>query len=383
MIGKLAVWQATTQRYTRLFPVRIVFLLVLLMILVFISLSAVSTGAVRIQRDVVFKVSVDAIAEKLHLDYDSGLDYTARCLPGQSCIQRDAALIREIRWPRVIMAGLVGASLAIAGTALQGALRNPLADPGLIGASSGAAVGAVTAILLGVNIGDVLHSDAPALARLTQSLFAFTAALITTFGVFRLARWQGRTDSTSLLLIGLAINTMASAFIGLATFISDIREVNDIVFWTLGSFAEIFWRDVYVVVPFTVLSVVILPFLARQLNLMTLGEAEAQHLGVNAERLRMICVALAAMTVGVSVAFAGIIGFVGLVVPHLIRFFTGPDHRIVLPASVLTGAILMIAADLWARTVAIPTEVPVGIVTALFGGPVFLVLIILSRRGRG
>lgn len=355
----------------------------LLVVLIFISLNAISTGAVDIKQDVVFKVSLDAVADNLHIDYDSGLDYSARCLPGQPCIQRDAALIREIRWPRVIMAGLVGAGLAMAGAALQGALRNPLADPGLIGASSGAAVGAVTAILLGVNLGDVFNSDAPALARLTQSLFAFGAALITTFGVFRLARWQGRTDSTTLLLIGLAVNTMASAFIGLATFISDSREVNDVIFWSLGSFAEIFWRDVYVVVPFTGLSVAILPALARQLNLMTLGEAEAQHLGVNAERLRMTCVGLAAMTVGVSVAFAGIIGFMGLVVPHMIRFFTGPDHRIVLPASVLLGAILMIGADLWARTVAIPTEVPIGIVTALFGGPVFLFLIILSRRGRG
>lgn len=382
MIGRISAWQAATQRYSRLPSVRVALLLTLTLILLLVSLSAVSTGAVNIKRDIVFKVSVDAIADNLNFDYDSGLDYSARCLPGQPCIQRDAALIRDIRWPRVIMAGLVGASLAMAGATLQGVLRNPLADPGLIGASSGAAVGAVTAILLGLNIGDIVQSDAPALARLTQSHFAFGAALIVTFLVFRLARWQGRTDSTALLLIGLAINTMATAYIGLATYISDKREVNDVIFWSFGSFAEIFWRDVYSVIPFTALGIIALPPLARQLNLMTLGEAEAQHLGVNAERLRLICVGLAALLVGVSVAFAGIIGLVGLAVPHLIRLFTGPDHQIVLPASVLTGAILMIAADLWARTVATPTEVPIGIVTALFGGPIFLVLIVLSRRSK-
>jgi iron complex transport system permease protein len=288
-------------------------------------------------------------------------------------------LIRNIRLPRVVLGGLVGMGLALAGASLQGVFRNPLVDPGLVGISSGAAVGAVTAILIGIDTGRILgYADGE---RLAQSIFAFVGALLMTLLVYRLAYRQRRTDSTTLLLVGLAINAIAASYIGMVTYIAGPAQIGDISFWTLGSAAEAFWRDVLLMTPFVMGGLLICWMLAPQLNLMALGEAEARHLGVHVERLRVITMTVSALMVGIGVAMVGMVGFVGLVVPHLIRLLFGPDHRLLIPSSALGGAIFVIAADWFARTIALPTEVPLGVVTTLVGGPFFLFLILIYRRG--
>lgn len=346
-------------------------LLLLLVILLFLAIYyGIGSGAVEIDAATIRQVIVDRVSDRLGLGYQSDLDYQDRMTA------LHAALILDTRLPRVVMGGLVGAALAMAGTALQGVFRNPLADPGLIGISSGGAVGAVTAILLHIRLGSVGHGE-----RLAQSLVAFAGAILTTLLVYRLAYRHRRTDSVTLLLVGLAVNAIAAAYVGMATFIADQGEAGDIVFWTLGSLVGIFWRDVHIMLPVTLGGLVVLPVLARQLNLIALGEAEARHLGVAVERLRVIVMLLSALMIGVGVALVGIVGFVGLVIPHTLRLLFGPDHRWLLPISAIGGAALVIAADVFARTVAVPSEVPLGVVTTLIGGPFFLFLILIYRGG--
>ncbi len=401
---------------------------------------AIAWGAVTIPGETIRAVLLDDLAQTLGLSYDSGLDYTDRLT------QRDAILISEIRLPRVILAGMVGAGLALAGAALQGVFRNPLADPGLIGIANGAASGAVTAILLGadfaalaglddlrqlppglrtlgvvimgaglavlltllfrmvgrgltgawwrllgvalllavlltVALGELLIEDVS--ERLTGALFAFFFALAITALVYRLAYRERRTEGASMLLIGLAINAIAAAYIGMVTFIVGPSETGDIVFWTLGSAAQAFWRDVHLMMPFLLIGLVVLPALAGQLNVMALGAAEARHLGVNVDVLRLVVLLVAALLTGIGVALVGVIGFVGLFVPHLARILYGPDHRTLIPMSALGGATFVIAADLFARLIVQPTEIPLGVVTTLVGGPFFLILILTNRRSIG
>ncbi len=386
-------WRRIVQRYQRMPPVRLAIGAVLILLLILLMLQSVSTNQVEttaIDHEMVIKVSLDRLSDKISFfHYESDLDYEQRV------IKKDAGLIADIRWPRVVMAGLVGISLALAGATLQGVLRNPLADPGLIGVSSGAAVGAITAILLKANFSGLLTLF-PAFAgidpetlsgpRFAQTIFAFAAGLLTTILVYQLSRTGGRVETTNLLLIGLAVNSIAGAYVGLATYIADEAQSTDIIFWSLGSVAGLEWADVYLVIPFVVAGIVILPIFARPLNIMTLGEAEAQSLGVNTERLRRVTIAVSALMVGVAVGFAGIISFVGLVIPHLMRLLFGPDHRMVLPGSAIGGAIFLIAADMFGRTLPGPSnigftiEVPVGILTALVGGPFFLFLILMRRK---
>jgi iron complex transport system permease protein len=358
--------------------------------------QSVSTNQVKsteIDRELVVKVSLDKLSEKLPFTYNSGLDYQDRR------VLQSASLIADIRWPRVAMAVFVGAALAIAGAAIQGVFRNPLAAPGLVGISSGAAVGAVTAILLKTDFSDVLKTlpdigliDLSTLSgiRFAQTIFAFIGSLLATLLVYRLARSGGRTDTASLLLIGFAVNTIGGAYVGLATYIGDEAQTTDIIFWSLGSLTGINWQDVYLILPFVLVGSIILPLFARQFNVMTLGDAEAQHLGVNTERIRQLAMLLSAVMVGAAVSFAGIIGFIGLVIPHLMRLLFGPDHRIVLPSSLLGGAIFLVAADMIGRSLPGPSiesgitiEVPVGVLTALVGGPFFLFLILFTQRRRG
>ncbi len=330
-------------------------------VLLLTTFSSISYGAVDVPADTILKVTLDETGL-----YNSDLDYTDRI------INRDALLIRNIRWPRVILAGLVGAGLALAGAALQGIFRSPLAEPGLIGVSSGAAVGAVTAIVFGVEIGGG--------ERLAQAMFAFGGGLLTTLLIYQLAYLRSQINGTNLLLVGLAVNAIAGAYIGLMSFGASQAQVGDIAFWTLGSVANAFWEDVEIVLPFTLLGLVILPLQARPLNLMALGESEARYLGINVTRLRQLVMGICAIMIGVGVAFAGVISFVGLVVPHFIRLLFGPDHRLVLPASALGGAIFLITADLAARSIAHATEIPLGVMTTLVGGPFFLFLLLWHQK---
>jgi iron complex transport system permease protein len=283
------------------------------------------------------------------------------------------AIFWTIRLPRVALGVLAGAALAVSGALLQGVFRNPLADPGLIGVSSGAALGAVAVIVLGIS----------SLGLMTLPLAAFFTGTATTFFVYRLAQRHGRTDVATLLLVGLALNAMAGAATGLLTYLADDAQLRSIVFWTMGGLGGALWETVIVAAPWIGVSLALAPRLGRALNLFALGEMEARHLGIEVEQVKRAAILLAALATGTAVALVGPIGFIGLIVPHIVRLIAGPDHRLLLPACALGGASLLVLADLVARTMAAPAEVPVGLITACAGGPFFLALILRARRQYG
>lgn len=288
----------------------------------------------------------------------------------------EQAVLMSIRLPRTFLGVLSGAALAVAGAALQGLFRNPLADPALIGVSTGAALAAVSAIVLGAGI-----STWPAFNVLLLPAAAFAGGLLATWLVYRIASREGRTDVATMLLAGVAVNAMAAAGIGLLVFVSTDQQLRDLNFWLLGSLGGVTGSRVLAVTPLLLGALVALPLLSRHLNALLLGESEALHLGFHVERTKRLIVALAALATGASVALTGVIGFIGLVVPHLVRLMTGPDHRTLLPGVILLGASLMLAADLVARTVVLPAELPIGILTSCVGGPFFLWLLMRRRSG--
>lgn len=282
-----------------------------------------------------------------------------------------------VRAPRVVLGILVGASLGIAGATLQGLFRNPLADPGLVGVSSGAALAAIIVTATGAGAALGLAGSA------ALALAAFTGGLVTVLVVYRIATVDGVTSMATMLLAGIAVNAVAAAGTGVFVFASSDQELRDFIFWTLGGLGGVTWPSILTGAPFLLLGVLPAFFLARPLNALLLGHAEARHLGVDVNRVKMATVAVAAVTVGTAVALAGIIGFVGLVTPHIVRLVVGPDHRIVIPGAALLGATLLVAADLASRVVVAPAELPVGVVTALVGGPFFLWLVVRDRRRGG
>lgn len=276
-----------------------------------------------------------------------------------------------VRFPRVILSAIVGSVLAISGATLQGIFRNPLADPGLIGVTAGAGLGAAVWIVL-IGSGFFGIWGVP--------IAAFAGGVIVTIAVWKIAQTHGQVLTVTLLLAGIALNSFAGAGIGLMTFLADEEQLRSLTFWLLGGFGGATWRVVAVTLPVAIVGGFVLFRLARALNAMSLGESEAYHLGVSTESLKRWAVFGVALTVGAAVSAAGGIGFVGLVVPHLIRLMGGADHRYVLPGSALGGAILLVLADLFARTVAIPAELPVGVITALLGGPFFLWLLMRFKK---
>lgn len=296
-----------------------------------------------------------------------------RAATGQPAIGLRDSVVWDIRVPRVVLAGLVGSCLGVAGAVMQGVFANPLAEPGLVGVSSGAAVGAVLAIVAG----------ATALGFWVQPMAAFAGGLAVTAGVYLLSRVNGRSEVLTLLLTGIAVNAFAGAVIGLLMTVSDDAELRSITFWNLGSVSTATWAAVLTVLPFAVLGLVASVWLARPLDLLALGERAAGHLGLRLEQVRRTAILVTALLTAAAVAVAGIIGFVGLVVPHIVRLAIGPGHRLLLPASALAGATLLILADLLSRTVAAPREIPLGVVTALLGSPVFFALLRREHRLRG
>lgn len=290
--------------------------------------------------------------------------------------QQQEMVLLAIRLPRVFLAILVGAGLSVSGASMQGLFRNPLADPGLIGVSSGAAVAAVTVIVFGAHL--VPRFDE--LGHFLIQFAAFGGSIGATFFVYRISTRYGKTSVATMLLAGIAINALAGAGTGFMTLYADDTQLRDITFWTLGSIGGATWSTFSVVAPFILIGLVLTPFIARPLNAMLLGEREAQHLGINTEKLKIKIVYLTGLMVGVAVAITGIIGFVGLVVPHLLRITFGPDHRLLLPGSALLGATLLLGADLIARTILAPAELPIGLVTASVGAPFFLWLLLHNQR---
>ncbi|MEE6281425.1 FecCD family ABC transporter permease [Georgenia sp. MJ170] len=315
---------------------------------------------------------LDALLEQalglLGLHVDLPLD----AVPGPSHPQGDAALW-QVRFPRIVLAILVGAALASAGALMQGIFGNPLAEPAIIGVSPGAAVGASLVIVTGTNV----------LGEWTVAAAAFLAALVTTLLVYFLARSGGRTESVTLILTGVAITAIASAIVAFNTFIASPTAREQIVFWQLGSLNGARWQSVVAVLPFIVVGLIVCLVVARRLDLLSLGDRAARHLGVNVERLRIISIVAIAMLVGAGVAFAGVIAFVGLVVPHLVRLVAGPGHRLLLPASALGGAVLLVFADLVARSAIEFADLPLGMLTSIVGGPFFLWLMRRMRANQG
>ncbi|RAI60730.1 FecCD family ABC transporter permease [Roseicella frigidaeris] len=288
---------------------------------------------------------------------------------------REAAVLMVVRAPRVLLAALIGGGLASAGAVMQGLFRNPLADPGLIGVSSGAALAVVAAIVLGPA---VFGSAAGRLGLWLQPVAAFGGGLVAVAVVARLGTRQGVIGVATLLLAGVAVAALCNALLGMLIFGAEDRQVRDVNFWLLGSLAGARWPQLPIVALLVLLPALGLLGLARPLDALALGEREAFHLGVPVERVKRLAIVLAAVAASGGVAFSGLIGFIGLVVPHLVRLGLGAGHRVVLPGSTLLGAAVLVLADLAARSLAAPAELPVGVVTALLGAPFFLWL--LRRR---
>ncbi|MDD3762580.1 MAG: iron ABC transporter permease [Nevskiales bacterium] len=284
----------------------------------------------------------------------------------------ETAAIVDLRLPRVTLAILIGAALGSSGAAMQGLLRNPLADPGLIGVASGAALSAAAFMVIGVT--------AWIPERLALPLAAFAGGSAAAWLVVRLSLVDGRSRVATMLLAGLALNAIAGAGIGFLSYIADDLALRSVTYWMFGSLGKAGWAELAVAAPILALCIVLLPRAAVPLNALLLGEAEAGHLGIDVDALRRRLLTLIVVAVAVSVALAGIIGFVGLIVPHLLRLVTGPDHRLVIPGSALTGALLLLLADTASRALFVPAELPIGIFTALIGGPFFLALLLRYRN---
>lgn len=282
-----------------------------------------------------------------------------------------------IRLPRICLGILIGAGLGIAGASLQGLFRNSLADPGLIGISSGASLFAVIFIVLNATylkpLSDLLGSYA-------LSIVAFFGASFATFLIYRLSKSGGQTMVATMLLLGVAINAFSGGVMGLMTYLANDEQLRNLTFWNLGSLGGASWDMVTTLAPFVIFTLIFVPRLAKSLNLLALGESQAAHLGVNLKSVKQQVILLATLAVGASVAVAGIIGFVGLIVPHIIRRAFGPDHYLVLPGSALGGAALLTFADTLSRTIVAPTELPIGVLTALMGTPIFVYMLLKEKQ---
>ena len=283
-------------------------------------------------------------------------------------------ILFEIRIPRVLLAGFVGASLGISGASLQGLFRNPLADPGLIGVSAGAALGAAIMIVLGA---DYISEYIFNIFALPISAILGSAMVITLLYFF--TRGFGYQGITYMLLIGIAINALASVGIGVLTFISSESELRGLTFWTMGSFGGASWQVILPAILLITLTLIWMIPSSRKLDLLQLGEPEAYRLGIDVQKLKFKIIISSAIIVGISVSLSGMIGFVGLVVPHLVRLIGGVNHSYLLPTSALFGASLMMLADLLSRILISPAEIPVGLITSALGAPFFLWLIYRSR----
>jgi len=333
---------------------RAVSLLALSAALIAVIALATSTGSVHIPPGATFRILLDK------------LPFVS--LP-QSWTGAMATIVLDIRLPRVILAGLVGSALATAGATYQGLFRNPLADPYLIGVAQGASLGAVAGFLLPVswNIGG--FGIVP--------LLAFIGALLSTAAVYLLARVGKTLPVTTLILAGVALSALLGSIVSYLI-ISSGDKLHSIVFWLMGSFSLSQWSEVRIVLPYVAGGTAVIIIFARLLNIVQLDEEQAQQLGVNVERFKLVLLGAATLITAASVSFVGTIGFVGIIIPHAVRLLWGADHRELLPLAVLTGAIFMILTDLIARTAMAPTEIPIGVITAICGAPFFLYL--LRRR---
>lgn len=301
----------------------------------------------------------------------------AKVVSGQDLSTMERVVLWDIRFPRIVLGCAVGASLAVSGALMQGLFRNPLADPGLVGVGAGAGLGAILAIVLGgllpLFIQDLLGSS-------LISIAAFFGGWLSTILLYRVSTRSGKTSVATMLLAGIALGALAGAVSGILVYMADDRQLRDLTFWGLGSLAGATWTKIYASVPIMALALIAATYLGKGLNGLALGEATAAHLGIDVQRLKNTTILSVAAATGAAVAVSGGIGFIGIVVPHLLRISTGPDHETLLPNAALLGASLLIGADVISRMIVAPAELPIGIVTAVIGAPIFL-WILLGRRG--
>ena len=285
---------------------------------------------------------------------------------------REQLVLMEIRLPRLLLGAFVGAALALSGAMMQGMFRNPLADPGLVGVSSGAALAAVATIAASNGLALPL---ARALGPYLLPVAAFGGGMLATLALVAVAARHGEIAIGTLLLAGIALAALTSSLTGLIAYASNDQELRDLTLWMLGSLSGASWPKALAVLPFALALALVVPRLVRGLNGLVQGEAEAFHMGIDVDRMKRVVIIATAAATGAAVAVSGIVGFVGIIVPHLVRLLAGPDHRVVLPGSALLGATLVLLADVLARMLVRPAELPLGVVTALVGAPLFLHLV--------
>jgi len=286
-------------------------------------------------------------------------------------------IISAIRLPRTLLAILVGAALAVCGAAMQGLFRNPLADPGLVGVTGGASLAAVSMIVLG---GTSLTFISEWLGQYSLMVASFLGALLTTSLVARIATTKYGTSVTSMLLAGIAIGIVTGAAVGFLTYLADDSQLRTLTFWAMGSVGGATWQSVLTAGSFIAIPLVLIPLYAKELNALLLGESEARHLGIDVEKVKRRLILLTAIAVGACVSVSGMIGFVGLIVPHLVRLTLGPDHRYLLVLSALLGGLFLLVADIVSRTIIAPAELPIGLITTLIGGPFFIGMVVYRAR---
>ncbi|WBU65116.1 FecCD family ABC transporter permease [Paracoccus aerodenitrificans] len=307
----------------------------------------------------------------------SGLAVIGDLLTGRDVAQTDRVILLNIRLPRLLTGILVGAALAVSGAIMQGLFRNPLADPGLLGVSAGASLGAIAAIVLG---GALPAAIAGLVGWHLVPLAAFAGSWIAMLTLYAIATRQGRTSVATMLLAGIALAAMIAALSGLIIYRADDQQLRDLTFWSLGSLAGSSWTKLIAAGPVILIALTLAPAMSRGLNGLALGEAAAAHVGIRVQRVKRASVLITAAATGAAVAISGAIGFVGIVVPHLLRLITGPDHRWLLINSGLLGAAVLIAADMIARSIVVPAELPIGIITAMMGGPFFMWVLLSNRK---
>lgn len=299
-----------------------------------------------------------------------------KLLEGTPLSRMEEVILFNVRLPRLLMGALVGAALAVSGVVMQGLFRNPLADPGLVGVSAGASLGAILAIVLGAFF--------PAAVRQLVGahllpLSAFVGAWLVTLVLYRVSTRHGRTSVATMLLAGIALSAMTGAAGGILVYMADDAQLRDLTFWGMGSLSGASWAKLALAAPLILICVAVAARLGHGLNGLALGEAAAAHIGINVQRMKNTAVFLAAAATGAAVAISGGIGFIGIVVPHLLRLASGPDHRPLAINAALLGASLLIIADMIARVIIAPAELPIGIITAVLGSPVFLWILLRQR----
>ena len=343
-----------------------IFFLSLFVILVFLLILYVVIGPVQIN----INQSTEIILSYFKLISDENISFN----------QIQKMVLLDIRIPRLILAILVGAGLGMSGAILQGLFRNPLIDPGFIGVSSGAAVGALFAIMFSQFFYFYFDTN---ISNFLLPILAMSGSFITTFIIYRISKSAYKTNIMTMLLAGIAVNALSGSIIGLfINFTSDL-ELRSFTFWTLGGLDTADWQVVSIVALFILSSIIFIYSIRNKLDIFMLGDAQAHHLGVNVESLKKIIILFSAIIVGISVAFCGMIGFIGLVTPHLIRLFIGPKHKYLIPGSALLGSIILVISDLISKTIISPAQLPIGVITSLIGAPFFIFLILKQKNKIG